>query len=126
MSLFYKENIIDHYKYPRNKGVLENYDISVSEINTSCGDKVTFFILLEINPKTGKKEKIKKITFDGEGCAISTSVASMLTEELRGKTLENIKSNLSKEYILELLGIEVNPSRLKCALLSLEALRKIK
>ena len=117
----YQQNIIDHYKNPKNKGSIENADFIVYEVNTLCGDGLKFFLKLD-----DKKEKIVDIKFEGEGCAISQAAASMLTEEIVGMTVEDLHKNVNKEFILELLGIELNPSRLKCALLSLECLKKIK
>lgn len=138
---FYKQNIIDHYKSPRNKGVLESYDYKVNEVNTLCGDSLTFYIQLEKSKSTTKtndentdlnthedkiKESIiKKITFTGEGCAISQATASMLTEELIGEKLSELSKYLSKDYILELIGIDVNPGRIKCALLASKTLQRI-
>lgn len=117
----YKQNIIDHYKHPKNKGVIENPDYIVHEVNTLCGDALKFYIKLDEN-----KEKIVDIKFEGEGCAISQSSASMVTEEIKGLSIKELKDILNKEFILELLGVEINPARLKCALLSLECLKKIK
>lgn len=116
----YQQNIIDHYKSPKNYGALEDADYVVYEVNSFCGDGLKFFIKLDEG-----KEKIVDIKFQGEGCSISQATASMLTEEMKGLTLEEMKKAVTKEFILELLGVELSPSRLKCALLSLEALKKI-
>ena len=116
----YRQNIIDHYKHPRNSGVIDNADFIVYEVNTLCGDGLKFFIKLD-----EKKESIVEVKFEGEGCAISQASASMLTEELVGMKLEDVKTTITKEFILEMLGIEVNPARLKCALLSMECVKKI-
>ena len=115
----YQQNIIDHYKHPKNKGTLENVDFIVYEVNTLCGDGLKFFIKLN-----SSKDEIEDIKFDGEGCAISQAAASMLTEEIKGMSIEEFKK-IDKEYILELLGVDINPSRLKCALLSLECFKKV-
>lgn len=115
----YQENIIDHYKNPRNKGTLEKSDFIVYEVNTLCGDGLKFFF------KVNEKKEIIEVKFDGEGCAISQATASMLTEELIGINLKEIKNKINKEFILEMLGIELNPSRLRCALLSLECIKKL-
>lgn len=117
----YKENIINHYKNPRNKGNLEDADCVVHEINTLCGDALKFYLKFD-----EKKEKIIDIKFEGEGCAISQATASMLTEEIKGMTLEELKKKVNKDFILDLLGVEINPARLKCALLSLECLKKVR
>lgn len=116
----YKQNIIDHYKHPRNKGSLENADYVVYEVNTLCGDALKFFVRLSEDKKT-----IEDIKFEGEGCAISQSTASMLTEELKGEKIENLSRLISQELILEMLGVEVNPARMKCAMLASECLKKI-
>lgn len=112
----YAENILDHYKNPRNKGKLKAPALSKEGANPLCGDQITLY--LEI-----KDNKIKKITFDGIGCAISQAAASMLTEELTGKTLDEAKK-ITKEDMLKLLGVEIGPTRLKCALLALSTLQE--
>ncbi len=114
----YKQNIIDHYKNPRNKGKLDDADIIVYEVNTLCGDALKFYFKLDA------EGKIKKVSFEGEGCALSQATASMLTEELVGMHIDQVK-NLDYSFIRELIGIEVNPTRLKCVMLSVECLRKI-
>ena len=116
MSL-YGEIILDHYHNPRNFGQLSKPTKSSLTLNPSCGDKIQ----MEIIDKNGV---IKEIAFSGEGCAISTASASMLTEYAKDKEIEELKK-LSPEDIIKLLGIEVSASRLKCALLPLEALKKI-
>lgn len=120
MSDIYKQNIIDHYKNPRNFGELKEYDFVKSEVNTLCGDAVKFYIKLD-----SKKERIVDIKFNGEGCAISLASSSMITEELRGEKVFELNNYLNKEFIQDMLGVELNPSRLKCAMLCVECLRKI-
>jgi nitrogen fixation NifU-like protein len=116
MEDFYRENILDHYRNPRNKGRLENPTHTHEEDNPLCGDVIR--IDLHINDG----DVIDQVRFDGHGCAISQASASMLTEMIQDKTLEEAKE-LSKEDILEALGIEIGPVRLKCALLSLKVLK---
>ncbi len=116
----YQQNIIDHYKHPRNKGKIQAADYVVYEVNTLCGDGLKFFIKLD-----DKRQKIIEVKFEGEGCAVSQASASMLSEELVGMTLQELKTDVNKEMILELLGVEINPARLKCALLSMECIKKI-
>jgi nitrogen fixation protein NifU and related proteins len=116
----YKQNIIDHYKRPRNKGQIDNADYVVYEVNTLCGDALKFFVKLSEDKKT-----ITDVKFKGEGCAISQSTASMLTEELKGCRVEELKDLISQESILEMLGVEVNPARMKCAMLASESLKKL-
>ncbi len=115
MDDFYREYILDHYKNPRNYGTLENPDISYEEDNPVCGDRVRIDIKLE-------DDRIADIRFQGEGCAISQASASILTEMVKGKSLEEVRQ-LSKEDLLEQLGVSLGPVRIKCALLSLKVLK---
>jgi len=116
MDDFYRENILDHYRNPRNKGRLENPTHMHEEHNPLCGD------VIRIDLVVNEQDVIEEVRFDGQGCAISQASASMLTEMIQGKTLEEAKQ-VSKEDILEALGIDIGPVRLKCALLSLKALK---
>jgi nitrogen fixation NifU-like protein len=109
------ELLLDHYKDPRNYGQLEDPDIVHEEGNPSCGDQIR--IEMKLSGST-----IEDIRFSGKGCAISQAAASMLTEELKGKSLEDVKQ-FTKEQMLELLGVAVNPMRLKCALLALKIVK---
>lgn len=115
MDALYREAILDHYKHPRNKGHLDRPDVSHSDHNPFCGDEIT----LELKIEDGV---VVQAAFDGRGCAISQASASMMTEEIIGKSLDELK-NWSKDDILDLLGIEIGPVRLKCALLPLKALK---
>ena len=116
MDDFYRENILDHYRNPRNRGRLENPTHTHEEHNPLCGD------IIRIDLHVNDGDIIDQVRFDGQGCAISQASASMLTEMIQGKTLDEAKQ-LSKEDILEALGIEIGPVRLKCALLSLKVLK---
>lgn len=116
MEDFYRENILDHYRNPRNKGQLEDPTHTHEEDNPLCGD------VIRIDLHVNDQDVIDEVRFDGHGCAISQASASMLTEMIEGKTLEEAKE-LRKEDILEALGIEIGPVRLKCALLSLKVLK---
>ena len=112
----YKEIILDHYRNPRNKGNINDAEISAKDYNPVCGDKLTLDIKLE-------NDVVSDIKFDGEGCAISQASASILTEMLMGKTLEDL-SKFSKDALLEELGTpSLGPARIKCALLSLKVLK---
>lgn len=111
------EQILDHYKHPRNFGTLKEPDISHEEGNPSCGDLIRVDLALD-----GDGERIVDVKFSGKGCAISQAAASMLTERIKGCTLEEVKS-LSKEEMLEMLGIELSPMRVKCALLALKVVK---
>jgi len=110
----YKENVLDHYKNPRNFGSIKDYTFKSKEFNSSCGDEIEIFIKF-------KNNKIIESKFIGRGCAISQASASMLTDILRGKTLDQVKS-IHKKDILDLLGIQVGIVRMNCALLPLKSL----
>ena len=116
MDDMYREMIIDHYKNPRMRGTLDPHDFTYEDDNPLCGDRI------RIDVRMGGEGRISEATFDGEGCAISQASADMLTESIVGKTLEEVKA-LGKEQILEMLGIQLGPVRLKCALLSLKVLK---
>ena len=116
MDDFYRENILDHYRNPRNKGRLDNPTHMHEEHNPLCGD------VIHIDLHVNDEDVIEEVRFEGDGCAISQASASMLTEMIQGKTLEEAKQ-VSKEDILEALGIDIGPVRLKCALLSLKVLK---
>jgi len=115
MDDFYREEILEHYTRPHNYGTLESPDISHEENNPLCGDRVRFD--LELDGQT-----VKKVRFSGVGCAISKASASMLSDMIVGKTLDEIKA-LTKEDVLDELGIELGPVRLKCALLPLKVVK---
>lgn len=116
MDDFYRELIIDRYKDPHNKGRLDPHDYSYEDDNPLCGDE------LRIDLRVDENEIVTEASFDGQGCAISMASADLLVEHIVGKPLAEIK-DMSKEDILELLGIELGPVRLKCALLSLKVLK---
>ncbi|HZV90885.1 MAG TPA: SUF system NifU family Fe-S cluster assembly protein [Candidatus Nitrosocosmicus sp.] len=111
----YRQNILEHYQNPRNFGTLERPDISAEDSNPLCGDEIRIDLLV-------KDGVIEDVRFSGKGCSISRAAASMLTEEIRGKTLEEVK-RIGKDDVLEMLGIELGPVRLKCALLALKTLK---
>jgi nitrogen fixation protein NifU and related proteins len=112
---FYREFILDHYRNPRNFGRLEHPDITHEENNPFCGDVVA----MDFELKDGQ---IRDVRFHGRGCAISQASASMLTERIKGMSLEEART-ISKQDVLEDLGIEVSAARLKCALLPLKVLK---
>lgn len=116
MDDLYREYILDHYQNPRNHGTLEDPDISYQDDNPLCGD------VIRIDIKLDDENRVSQVGFTGEGCAISQASASMLTEEILGKTLDEVKQ-IGKEDVLDMLGIELGPVRLKCALLSLKVLK---
>lgn len=113
----YQDLILEHYKHPKNFGKLGKPDKAIVINNPLCGDK--FFMEAKVKGGT-----IENIGFTGEGCAISMASASMLTEHSRGKKISDLKK-LDMPFILKMLGIELSPNRLKCALLPLEGLQKL-
>ena len=116
MDDLYREQILEHYKRPRNFGRLETYDLDFEDTNPFCGDEQHVFIRL------GEDGNVAEISFEGKGCAISTAATSMLTEELEGKSPEELL-RLPKEFVLDLLGIDISATRMKCALLGLKVVK---
>ena len=116
MEDMYREVILDHYKHPRFKGELDPADISYQDDNPLCGDMIRIDLRIDDN------NRVVECAFSGQGCAISQASASMLMEDIQGKSLEEIKE-YSRDDILDMLGIELGPVRLKCAMLSLKVLK---
>ncbi len=111
----YREIILDHYQNPRNRGILDPNDYTYEDNNPLCGDEIR----IDVRVKDGA---VDVIAFSGQGCAISQASASILMELVEGKSLDEVKM-IGKEELLEELGIELSPARLKCALLSLKVLK---
>ncbi len=116
MSDLYRQIILDHFKNPLNKGKLLNPDVVVEDSNPLCGDHLEFFL------KTGDGA-IKDISFEGKGCALCIASASILSEDVKGKKIVDIK-NMSREDVYSLLGIDISPARNKCVMLSLFTIKK--
>ena len=116
MEDMYREVILDHYKNPRFRGELDPADISYQDDNPLCGDMIRIDLRIDDN------NRVIECAFSGQGCAISQASASMLMEDIQGKSLEEIK-DYTREDILDMLGIELGPVRLKCAMLSLKVLK---
>lgn len=113
----YLDNIIDHGQDPRNFGEpLSPADIDYEDDNPFCGDRLHLTIQLDDD------QRVKAVSWQGEGCTISQASASMLGEEIMGKTLDDIRS-MDRQFILDMLGIQLSPTRLKCAMLSLKVLK---
>lgn len=112
----YREQIIDLYERPLNYGELEQPDFTYEEDNPLCGD------VIRIDLKVDEAQRVVAVAWRGDGCAISQAAASLLTEEIKGKTLEEVKA-FSKDRLLELVGIPLSMARVKCALLSLKVLK---
>jgi nitrogen fixation NifU-like protein len=115
MDELYRELILDHYQHPHNHGTIEDADISYEDTNPLCGDKIR----IDMKVRDGIVEDVK---FTGKGCAISQASASMLTDEIKGKSLEEVK-RLDKQTVFDLVGIPLGPSRVKCALLPLKVVK---
>jgi nitrogen fixation NifU-like protein len=110
----YRENILDHYKRPHNRRKMRGASCSGRAANPFCGDDITFYLRV-------KKGKVEQTSFEGHACAICTASASMLTDEVKGKDARQARA-IGKERLLSLLGVTPGPTRLKCALLPLDAL----
>ncbi len=113
----YQENVLDHYAHPRNKGRLDHPDMRAQERNPLCGDEIEVFVTVDA------LHRVADVKFDGQGCAISQAAISMLSEDIKGKTLDEVGA-LGAEDIKELVGVPLSPVRLKCALLSIQTTQK--
>ena len=116
MDDLYRELIIDRYKTPQYRGSLDPHDITFEDDNPLCGDHI------RIDLRVGENDTVTEAVFDGHWCAISQASADLLMETIQGKPVEDVK-RMTKEDILDMLGIELGPVRLKCALLSLKVLK---
>jgi nitrogen fixation NifU-like protein len=112
----YAEEIIAQYEKPHNKGKIANPTTSFHEYNPTCGDDITVYMTI-------KEGKVNDIKFDGSGCAISVASASMLTDEIKGKSVAEVEK-LGVHDLIDLIGIDPGPARLKCATISLKAAKK--
>ncbi|HEY6487103.1 MAG TPA: SUF system NifU family Fe-S cluster assembly protein [Candidatus Cybelea sp.] len=115
MDDFYRDYILDHYRSPRNFGNFENPDVEAEDLNPLCGDQIK----MELKVDDGV---IRDIRFSGKGCAISQASASMLTEQVKGMKLADV-AKLSKEAVLDNVGIGISQTRMKCAMLGLRVLK---
>ncbi len=111
----YREVILDHYRNPRNKGTLDPADYSYEDTNPLCGDEVRIDVRVA-------DDRVADVKFSGRGCAISQASASILTEMVEGKSLDEVKM-ITRDDLLDEIGIPVSPARLKCALLGLKVLK---
>jgi len=116
MDELYRDQILEHYKRPHNYGRLEDPDLEYEDTNPLCGDEQHVTIRLD------EKGRVAEIAFDGKGCAISTAATSLLTDELEGMSREDLL-RLDKDFVLDLLGIEISATRMKCALLGLKVVK---
>ena len=120
MDDMYRDNILEHYKRPHNWSPpapdLERVDAEFHDMNPLCGDELT------VKLAVGADERIEGVRFEGHGCAISQSAASMASEEIKGMTLSQVLA-LDRGFVLDLLGIDISAQRMKCALLSLKVIK---
>jgi nitrogen fixation protein NifU and related proteins len=116
MDDLYREQILEHYKRPHNFGELSDADLEFFDSNPLCGDE------LRVQLKLDSSGRVDEVAFSGHGCAISQAAASLVSDELAGKTPEEIL-RLDRDFVLELLGIDISATRMKCALLSLKVLK---
>ena len=116
MDELYRDQILEHYKRPHNFGRIEGADLEFEDTNPFCGDEQHVTIKLDAD------DKVEAVAFDGKGCAISTAATSLLTDELVGMEREELL-RLPKDFVLELLGIEISATRMKCAMLGLKIVK---
>ncbi|HWF56020.1 MAG TPA: SUF system NifU family Fe-S cluster assembly protein [Solirubrobacteraceae bacterium] len=116
MDDLYREYILDHYKHPHNWGELPDADLEAEDLNPLCGDQ------LKVQLNVGEDGRITDVAFSGHGCAISQAAASMTSDEVKGMPIDDLLK-LDKAFVLDLLGIDISATRLKCALLSLKVLK---
>ena len=116
MDDLYRENILQHYKSPRNWGELPDADLEFEDYNPLCGDE------LKVQLKVGEDNRVEAVRFSGHGCAISQASASMASEEVIGMPVDEL-IRLDRDFVLDLLGIEISATRMKCALLTLKVLK---
>jgi nitrogen fixation protein NifU and related proteins len=116
MDDLYRENILQHYKRPHHWGELPDADFEAEDLNPLCGDE------LKVQLKVDGNGKIEDLRFSGHGCAISQASASMTSDEIVGMHVDDLLK-LDREFVLDLLGIDISATRMKCALLSLKVLK---
>jgi nitrogen fixation protein NifU and related proteins len=117
MDDLYRDYILEHYRRPHNFGVIEQPSATFEGANPLCGDRIT----MQLGVKDGV---VEQVGFTGRGCAISQASASLLTDEVKGKPLDAV-AGIRADDLLELLGIEISPARLKCAMLSFDSLQHL-
>jgi nitrogen fixation NifU-like protein len=116
MDALYREQILEHYKRPHNFGHLDDPDLEFEDTNPLCGDE------LKVELKVDADRRVTDIAFSGQGCAISQASASMVSDEIKGMSVDELVK-LDKDFVLELLGIDISATRMKCALLSLKVVK---
>src|SRR5215213_1937514 len=116
MDALYREQILEHYKHPHNFGAIDDADLEFEDTNPLCGDE------LRVQLKVDAERRITDVAFSGQGCAISQASASMVSDEVKGMSVDELLK-LDRAFVLELLGIDISATRMKCALLSLKVLK---
>jgi nitrogen fixation NifU-like protein len=116
MDDLYREEILEHYKRPHNWGPMEDADLRFSDNNPLCGDELTVML------RVADDGTIADVRFEGQGCAISQAAASMASDEVKGMKIDDLL-RLDRSFVLDLLGIDISATRMKCALLSLKVLK---
>jgi nitrogen fixation NifU-like protein len=117
MDNLYRDFILEHYKNPHNAGVLDPHDLHAADSNPTCGDELSMTIRLDDG-----QTRISDVAFEGRGCAISQASASILTDSLRGMSLDEVRA-IDPKVVLDDLGVPIGPARLKCALLGYKVLQ---
>ncbi len=116
MDELYREQILEHYKRPQNFGTLDEHDLEFYDTNPLCGDE------LRVQIKLDEQGRVADLRFDGHGCAISRAAASLVSEEIKGLSVDELLE-LDRGIVLDLLGIDISATRMKCAMLSLKVLK---
>jgi len=117
MDNLYRDFILEHYREPHNRGVLEPHDLHFADSNPTCGDEMSITLRLD-----DSRQRVADVAFDGRGCAISQASASILTDELRGLTVDELR-RIDPRDVVDNLGVPIGPARLKCALLVYKVLQ---
>jgi nitrogen fixation NifU-like protein len=117
MDNLYRDFILEHYKHPHNAGVLDPHDLHAADSNPTCGDELSMTLRLD-----DERTRISDVAFEGRGCAISQASASILTDSLRGMSLDEVRA-IDPKVVLDDLGVPIGPARLKCALLGYKVLQ---
>ena len=116
MDALYREQILEHYKHPHNFGELADADLEFEDNNPLCGDELRVQLVLD------DERRVSEVAFAGHGCAISQAAASLVSDEIKGMQVDDLLK-LDSSFVLDLLGIDISATRMKCALLSLKVLK---
>ena len=117
MDNLYRDFILEHYRNPHNRGYLDPHDLHFADANPTCGDEMSMTLRLDADHR-----QVTDVAFEGRGCAISQASASLLTDELRGQSLDELRA-MDPRDVLDSLGVPIGPARFKCALLSYKVLQ---